>query len=55
MRPGGYDDSVQAGDIDRWLEMSDLAEQSVVELLEWFVVGDEVSCPRDQLGEAPRW
>jgi hypothetical protein len=55
VRPGGRDDAVQAGDIDRWLEMSDLAEQSGVELLEWFVVADEVSCPRDRLGEAPRW
>jgi hypothetical protein len=42
-------------DVDRWLEMSDLAEQSGIELLEWFVIADDVSCPRDQLGEAPRW
>jgi hypothetical protein len=44
-----------ADDVDRWLEMSDLAEQRGVELLEWFVITDEVSCPRDRLGEAPRW
>ena len=42
-------------DVDRWLEMSDLTEQSGIELLEWFVITDDVSCPRDQLGEAPRW
>lgn len=42
-------------DIDRWLEMSDLAEQRGIELLEWFVIADDVSCPRDQLGEPPRW
>ena len=45
----------RTGDIDRWLEMSDLAEQAGIELLEWFVIGDGVSCPRDQLGEPPRW
>jgi hypothetical protein len=42
-------------DVDRWLEMSDLAEQAGVEVLEWFVIGREVSCPRDRLGEPPRW
>ena len=42
-------------DIDRWLEMSDLAGQRGVELLEWFVIADDVSCPRDRLGEPPRW
>ena len=44
-----------ATDVDRWLEMSDIAEQAGVELLEWFVIGGEVTCPRDQLGEPPRW
>jgi len=42
-------------DIDRWLEMSDLTEQAGIELLEWFVIADDVSCPRDLLGESPRW
>ena len=42
-------------DIDRWLEMSELTEQAGCELLEWFVIGSEVSCPRDLLGEPPRW
>jgi hypothetical protein len=42
-------------DIDRWLEMSEIAEQAGVELLEWFVVGGDVTCPRDRLGEPPRW
>jgi hypothetical protein len=43
------------GDVDRWLEMSDVASLVGVELLEWFVIGRTISCPRDQLGEAPRW
>lgn len=42
-------------DIDRWLEMSDIAEHAGVELIEWFVVGDTITCPRDHLGEPPRW
>lgn len=53
VRPAGTD--LVTGDIDRWLEMSDLTEQMGVELLEWFVIGSEVSCPRDRLGEPPRW
>jgi hypothetical protein len=38
--------------------MSDVAEQVGVEVLEWFVIGNsgrDVTCPRDQLGEPPRW
>jgi hypothetical protein len=35
--------------------MSDIAEQAGVELLEWFVISGDVTCPRDQLGEPPRW
>ncbi len=47
-------------DVDRWLEASDLAEQVGVELLEWFVIADDTGpptawCPRDLLGEPPRW
>ncbi len=48
-------DHADERDVDRWLEMSDLAEQFGIELLEWFVIADDVSCPRDQLGEPPRW
>jgi hypothetical protein len=43
------------GDADRWLEMSDLAAAAGVELLEWFVIGEAIHCPRDLLGEPPRW
>ena len=55
VRPDRSDEATTATDVDRWLEMSDIAEQAGVELLEWFVIGDEVTCPRDQLGEPPRW
>ncbi len=57
VRPGGrpLDD-----DGDRWLEASELAEEFGVELVEWFVVTDDIGrtnawCPRDLLGEPPRW
>ena len=55
VRPDRSDEATTATDVDRWLEMSDIAEQAGVELLEWFVIGSEVTCPRDQLGEPPRW
>ena len=55
VRPADGSEADDDRDIDRWLEMSDLADQRGVELLEWFVIADDVSCPRDRLGEPPRW
>jgi hypothetical protein len=59
VRPGGVP---LAGDVDRWIEASELAEEAGVELLEWFVIAGDVPsvwantwCPRDLLGEVPRW
>ena len=59
VRPGG---GPVDGDDERWLEASDLADDVGVDLLEWFVVaGDTPSvaanawCPRDLIGEVPRW
>jgi hypothetical protein len=51
-RPAG---AVTADDIDRWFEMCDLSEVAGVELVEWFVIGRSVSCPRDLVGAPPRW
>ena len=42
VRPGGGPDP---DDADRWLEISDLADDAGVELLEWFVVADDVGPP----------
>ena len=48
--------AVADGDIDRWFAASDIAADHGVELLEWFVVGPfGVICPRELLGERPRW
>jgi hypothetical protein len=55
VRPGVPDPVIAHGDVDRWLEMSDIAEQAGVDLVEWFVVGSHITCPRDLLGESPRW
>jgi hypothetical protein len=55
VRPDASDEATTATDVDRWLEMSDIAEQAGVELLEWFVISGDVTCPRDRLGELPRW
>jgi hypothetical protein len=52
VRPGA---GLLDADEDRWLEMSDLAESHGTTLLEWFVVGTQTVCPRDLLGEPPRW
>ena len=59
VRPGG---APLDGDDDRWLEASDIADDLGVDLLEWFVISADTPsiaaharCPRDLLGEVPRW
>jgi nucleotide-binding universal stress UspA family protein len=57
VRPGG---EPAPADADLWLEASELAEAAGVELLEWFVIGEDTGpptawCPRDLLAEPPRW
>jgi hypothetical protein len=52
VRPGG---TLDEGDTDRWFELCDLTDHAGVELLEWFVLGRSVSCPRDLVGVPPRW
>jgi hypothetical protein len=53
VRPGA--DELDPRDPDRWLEMSDISELVGIELVEWFVLGRDTWCPRDLIGEAPRW
>jgi len=52
VRPGGQ---IGDGDIDRWLEATDVLADRGIELVEWFVIGTGIACPRDRFGEAPRW
>ncbi len=54
------DQPMTPDDLDRWLEAADVTEEAGSELVEWFIVtGDAESprfeCPRDALGEPPRW
>jgi len=50
---------VEPDDVDRWCEASELCAAAGVELVEWFVISGhraaDVSCPRDLIGEPPRW
>jgi hypothetical protein len=53
VRPEG---GLLPGDVDRWLEASTRCEQRGIVLLEWYVMGRYgPECPRDLLGEPPRW
>ena len=52
IRPGG---EIEPADVDRWLEASDMAELGGLELVECFIVGTDITCPRDLLGQPPRW
>lgn len=49
------DHGLDADDADRWMEASDLCTPYGIDLVEWFVVGPTIVCPRDILGEPPRW
>lgn len=42
-------------DADRWLEMSALTDDAGLRLVEWFVLDEQIRCPRDLLGVPPRW
>ncbi len=42
-------------DADRWLEMSALTDDAGLQLIEWFVLDEQIRCPRDLLGVPPRW
>lgn len=53
VRPGA--DGPCLPDADRWLQLDEVADSFGVELVEWFVLGRSVSCPRQLIGEAPRW
>lgn len=53
VRPGAR--ALDPHDVERWIELSELCVDRGLELVEWFVLGDEVHCPRDALCEPPRW
>jgi hypothetical protein len=52
VRPSGSD---ELDDVERWLTLDETFASAGVELVEWFVLGRSVSCPRALLGEPARW
>lgn len=53
VRPGL---AVGPDDVDRWLDASARCAEIGTVLLEWYVFADgRIECPRDLLGEPPRW
>lgn len=53
--PAAQGGDLDEHDVDRWLEATAMLDERGLELLEWFVIGRDVSCPRDVFGEPPRW
>lgn len=53
VRPGSR--VLDPTDVERWIELNEICAAHGIELLEWFVLGDEVHCPRDALCEPQRW
>jgi hypothetical protein len=51
-RPDG---DMEAADRERWIEATSYCDDAGIELVEWFVIGEHVACPRDLAGEPPRW
>ena len=44
------------GDLDRWMDATEITESHGIELIEWFIVGPAgIDCPRELLGDPERW
>jgi len=52
VRPDGSD---ELDDVERWLTIDEQLGLVGIELVEWFVIGRSVSCPRALLGDESRW
>lgn len=52
VRPSGEFDVT---DMARWHEVDQSCRESDIELVEWFVVGTSISCPRGFCGVPARW
>jgi DNA repair protein RadC len=51
-RPGG---DLQPVDRNRWIEAAMQCDDAGVELVEWFIIGRRITCPRELAGDPPRW
>jgi hypothetical protein len=47
--------AISVDDLRRWHEADESCADADLDLVEWFVVSTEVSCPRELCGVAPRW
>ncbi len=47
--------AISVDDLRRWHEADESCSDADLDLVEWFVVSTEVSCPRELCGVAPRW
>ena len=47
--------AISVDDLRRWHEADESCSDANLDLVEWFVVSTEVSCPRELCGVAPRW
>ena len=47
--------AISVDDLWRWHEADETCADADLELVEWFVVSTEVSCPRELCGVATRW
>jgi hypothetical protein len=52
VRPNG---KFEVSDMARWHEADQSCWESNIELVEWFVVGASISCPRESCGVPARW
>lgn len=52
VRPDG---GPEYDDLDRWADAAELCDDAGLELVEWFVLGTTITCPRELCGDPPRW
>jgi hypothetical protein len=52
VRPNG---AFEIGDLARWHEADRSCAESDIELVDWFVLGSSISCPREFCGVPARW
>lgn len=47
--------ALSVDDLHRWHEADESCADADIDLVEWFVVSNEISCPRELCGVPPRW
>lgn len=52
VRPGG---GIDDADLGRWSDADERCREVGVDLVEWFVFGSSISCPRELCGVSSRW